>query len=398
MIITDIKCALLGSHPVVRVVTDDNISGYGQIEFWKPQAKQAVLALREFVIGMDPTHVERVMLRIRNKGAFKPWGSAVSAIEMALWDVAGKAAGLPVHKLLGGKVRDKVRVYNGGLRFPFEGYQPEDYAADVARMMAAPENFSIIKQTLAFHSPMAREVAGFHYGEVTTQPISGLRDTGALTPKGFDHAVACVEAMVEVTGNKVGLALDCGPGWTLADAKKFAKAVEPLNLMWLEDLLTGDQIPYVNAGAYRDLTISTSTPIHTGEQIYLRQNFRELIETRAVNILGPDPCDVGGIAELKRVAEYAEVHGLSFAPHGTANGLLGLAALVQVSATLPQNFIAFEYPLGEPNWWYDIVEGLPEPIVKDGFVAIPERPGMGVDLVPDRALQYLAAEDQGFFD
>ena len=101
--------------------------------------------------------------------------------------------------------------------------------------------------------------------------------------------------------------------------------------MWLEDLLTGDYAPYVNADVYREVTRATSTPIHTGEQIYLRQNFKELIEGHAVNVVGPDPCDVGGIAELKWIAEYADLHGILMAPHGTGNGLLGLAALVQVS-------------------------------------------------------------------
>jgi len=396
--IIDVKCALFGQHPIVRVVTDEGISGYGEIEFWKPYAKHHVLLLRDMILGFDPTDVERVMLRIRHRGAFKPWGSAVSAIEMALWDIAGKAAGVPVYKLLGGKVRDRVRVYNGAVRFPMTGFGPEDYAADVKRMMASPEGFTIIKQPIAFHSPMARAVPDFHYGEVNTRPLPGLRDSGYLTEKGFNHIVACVEAMKEVAGDKVGLALDCGPGWTLPDAKRFAKAMEPLNLMWIEDILTGDQTPHVSAQIYRDLTVSTSTPIHTGEQIYLRHNFRELIETRAVNILGPDPCDVGGIAELKRVAEYAEIHGLLIAPHGTANGLLGLGALVQMAATLPQNYIAFECPIGEPAWWYDIVEGLPDPIVKDGFITVWDRPGMGVDFIVEKAVAYLQEEDRTFFD
>ena len=146
------------------------------------------------------------------------------------------------------------------------------------------------------------------------------------------------------------------------------------------------------------MTRATSTPIHTGEQIYLRQNFKALIESHAVNIVGPDPADVGGIAELKWIAEYANLHGILMAPHGTGNGLLGLAALVQVSATLPLNFIAFEYPVGDPDWWYDIVEGLPDPIVKNGQIEVWDRPGMGVDLIPEKAKQYLAKEDAGFFD
>ena len=127
-------------------------------------------------------------------------------------------------------------------------------------------------------------------------------------------------------------------------------------MIWLEDLITGDYTPYVLADVYREVTRVATTPIHTGEQIYLRQNFKDLIEKHAVNIVGPDPCDVGGIAELKWIAEYADLHGILMAPHGTGNGLLGLAALVQVCATLPDNYIAFEYPIGKPAWWYDIVD------------------------------------------
>jgi L-alanine-DL-glutamate epimerase-like enolase superfamily enzyme len=205
-------------------------------------------------------------------------------------------------------------------------------------------------------------------------------------------------ASKDVLGDQIGLALDCGPGWTAPDAIRLAKALEPLNIMWLEDLITGDYTPYVLADIYRDITRSTSIPIHTGEQIYLRQNFRELIETRAVDILGPDPCDVGGIAELKWIAEYADLHGLLMAPHGTGDGLLGLAALVQVCATLPENYIAFEYPTGSPDWWYDIVEGLPNPLVKDSMIEVWDRPGMGVDLIPEAASQYLSDADKDFFD
>ena len=139
-------------------------------------------------------------------------------------------------------------------------------------------------------------------------------------------------------------------------------------------------------------------PIFTGEQIYLRQNFKDLLERQAVRIIGPDPCDIGGIAELKWVAEYADLHGILMAPHGTGNGLIGLAALVQVSATLPQNFIAFEMPIGNPSWWYEIVEGLPKPLVKDGHIEVWDAPGLGVTINAEAARPYLPEGDEGFFD
>jgi len=396
MRIVDLKCAVIGQSPVVRIVTDEGVSGYGQIESTKPYLKPQVLFFRDYLLGEDPTNVERVIRKIRRLGAFKPWGSAVSAIEMALWDIAGKAAGLPVYKLLGGKVRDRVRVYNGGVRFPLHGYQPEDFAENMARMKAAPEGFTIIKQAIGYHGPMLQQIPGSRYGEDVTG--SPYLNRGPLTERGLKHLVACVEAMKSVLGDEVGLALDCGPGWTVPDAIRFARAVEPYNILWLEDLITGDYTPYVVAELYREVTTQTMTPTHTGEQIYLRQNFMQLIETQAVRVIGPDPADVGGIAELKWIAEYADLHGIQIAPHGIFDGLIGLAALVQVAATLPQNYIAFEYPVARPEWWYDIIEGLPQPIVRDGFIEVWDRPGLGVEFNVDKARHYLRPEDADFFD
>ena len=395
MKITNLKCAIIGNNPVIRITTDEGIDGYGQAEFSKDYLKPHVLFYREYILGQDPTDVERVMSRIRRLGAFKPWGSAVSAIEFALWDIAGKAAGIPIYKLLGGKVRDKVRVYNGAVRFPLEGFEPEHYADNMRKMVASPENFSFIKQGVAFHGPMAAKVPDFYYGD----PISASRspNRGLLTEKGFKHLMACIEEMKDVCGDEVGLALDAGPGMMPTDLLRLAKACEPLNLMWIEDALTGDYVPYVDADVYRDVTMQTSTSIHTGEQIYLRQNFKDLIEKQAINVIGPDPCDVGGIAELKWITEYADLHGVLMAPHGTGDGLLGLAALVQVCATLPSNFIAFEYPTGNPEWWYDIVDGLPNPIVKDSHIDVWDTPGLGVTF-NDKAREHLKEEDKSFFD
>ena len=137
---------------------------------------------------------------------------------------------------------------------------------------------------------------------------------GPLTGKGFHYLVECVEAMKDVLGDEVGLALDCGPGMTVPDAMRFAQAPEPLNILWWEDMITGDYTPDVLADLYRQVTKSTAAPFHTGEQISLRENFVDLIENNAVRVIGPDPCDVGGIAELKWIAEYADLHGILMAP------------------------------------------------------------------------------------
>jgi L-alanine-DL-glutamate epimerase-like enolase superfamily enzyme len=396
--ITDLKCAIIGRNPTVRVVTDQGISGYGQAESAKPYLKPMVLFYKQYLLGEDPTDVARIMLKIRRMGAFKPWGAAVSAIEIALWDIAGQVAGLPVYKLLGGKIRDRVRVYGNSINNVHKiPRMPQDYAEIAASLKEAKEGYTLIKQPVGFHNPaMMRAIADAWYDEPRTGPPHP--DYGLLTERGFDHIIACVEAMKKVLGSEVGLALDCGPGWTPKDAIRFARAVEPLHLTWLEDLITGDYYPYPNAQVFKQVTDSTTTPIHTGEEIYLRENFKDLIETQAVNVLGPDPEDVGGMAELKWIAEYADLHGILVAPHGIFDGLFGLAAEVQMAAALPQNYIAFEYPIGQPEWWYDIVEGLPDPIVKKGFIDVWDKPGLGVKFNVKAAKAHLSDEDRDFFD
>ena len=166
MRITDLKCAIIGKTPVVRICTDEGISGYGQAEWAKPYLKPFVLFYKPLLIGEDPTNVESVMRKIRRLGAFKPYGAAVSAIEVALWDIAGKASNLPIYKLLGGKVRDRVLVYNGGIRFPMEGKDsPENFAKNTLKMKELKEGFSIIKQGLALHGEMANNFEGYFYGD-----------------------------------------------------------------------------------------------------------------------------------------------------------------------------------------------------------------------------------------
>ena len=399
MKITDVKVAVIGDHPVVRVITDEGIDGIGGVEsprnqtFFKPQIEY----YKNLILGLDPTDVERVLLHIRRAGGFEPWGSGVSAIEIALWDIAGKALNAPVYKLLGGKIRDKVRVYNGNYRKGFEGYTPEAFAENMRWMKNLPQNFSIIKQGIAFHgSPMLRQMPDFQYGEYVEADKYGNR--GVMTEKGFNITVDAVIAMKEVLGDEVGLALDCGPGMTASDTLRLAKALEPYHLMWMEDTITGDYTPYVHPEYFLQVTPYTSTPIHTGEQIYLRHGFKDLIEQHAVDVVGPDPMDVGGISELKWIAEFADLHNIQMAPHGTVDGLIGLAAHVHVGAAMPQNFIAFELPNGKPDFWWDILEGIDAYEVKDSHIVVNDTPGLGISFRIDEAKRYLIEEDAGFFD
>jgi L-alanine-DL-glutamate epimerase-like enolase superfamily enzyme len=394
--IVSVKGAVLGDNALIRIATDEGVSGYGPLRPGSMPIGHLHDTYSDLLVGEDPTDVENVMLRIRHLGGFKPWGSVVGGIEIALWDLAGKAAGLPVHKLLGGKVRSRVRTYNGGVRRSLQGFTPDDFADAMRAATSGPEGFSIVKQWLSYHNRGDRDLVGFSFGE--RRGGAPHPNRGLLTNSGFSYVVECAEAMVSALPDDVSLALDLGPGWTLPDAKRFARAVEGLRIVWLEDMLAGDYSHDTGAHLYRELTASTTTAIHTGEQIYLRGNFRELFESQAIDVIGPDPLDIGGIAELKWVTEYADLHGVLVAPHGIHNGIVGLAATVQVCATLPDNFIAFEHPIVLPDWWRSIVTGLPDPLVEDGSIAVPDGPGLGIEIDTEAARFYLPVEYADFFD
>jgi L-alanine-DL-glutamate epimerase-like enolase superfamily enzyme len=403
--ITDLKCAIIGRNPTIRIVTDQGISGYAQAESAKPFLKPMVLFYKHYLVGQDPTDIASIMLKIRRLGASKPWGAAVSAIEIALWDIAGQAAGLPVHKLLGGKIRDKVRPYgnseNNIGQTMLMPHGPKEYGEFAAKMKEAKEGYTLVKMPIGFHNGnMMASVPDAWYGKNWngSGPAAPYMDRGLMTERGIENCIACVEAAKNALGPDIGLALDCGPGWVVKDAIRFARALEPYHIAWLEDLITGDYEPYPKPQVFKEVTDSTSTPIHTGEELYLRENCIELIETQAVNVLGPDPEDVGGIAELKWIAEYADLHGILVAPHGIFDGVFGVAAQVHLGAVAPQNYIAFEYAKGQPEWWYDIVDGLPDPIVKNGFIDVWDKPGLGITFNVKAAKAHLTEEDRDFFD
>jgi L-alanine-DL-glutamate epimerase-like enolase superfamily enzyme len=389
--ITDLKCAVIGRNPVIRIVTDQGISGYAQAESAKPYLKPMVAHYKDYLVGEDPTDVGLLMLRLRRLGAFKPW------------DVAGQATGLPVYELLGGKIHSRVCAYGNSENMTkiFSPPTPKDFGDLAAQMKEAKEGFKLVKFPVGYHNgPMMNAVPDTWYGERWTGRNPPYMNRGPMTQRGMENVLTCVEAVKKVLGDDIDVAFDCGPGWIPKDAIRFARAVEPYNVKWLEDLITGDGEPYPNAQAYKEVKDSTSTPIHTGEEIYLRENFKDLIEMQAIDVVGPDPEDVGGIAELKWIAEYADLHKIQVAPHGIFDGLFGVAAQVHLGAACPQNYISFEYAIGQPDWWYEIVDGLPNPIVKNGYIDVGawDKPGLGISFNVKAAKAHLSDEDRTFFD
>jgi L-alanine-DL-glutamate epimerase-like enolase superfamily enzyme len=343
-----------------------------------------ILSLKPLLVGLDPTSVENVMMRIRHMGGPAHMGVAVGAVSMALWDIAGKAAGLPCHRLLGGKVRDRVRVYvdsAAGIPLdpedPLSCYTPEAYAEKARQRKALPEGYTIMKFDIGFHGRHFVDVPGLIYEESDAYPYQGH-----ATQRGIESEIAIVEALKGVLGADIGLALDAGPGPSLPAAQTLCKELEPYNLMWIEDLFEGADMPYIDPAAYKVLSDSTTTPILAGEAVYLRRGFRDLIDRHAVDVVAPDIQDVGGIDEAKRVAELADLYGVLVAPHN-AQHAVSFMANVHLGAVVPRNFLCFEFHQADIAGWEDAIVGPQKPLMQDGFANVPDTPGLGFDLNHD---------------
>ena len=399
MKIVDLRTITIAGSKIVRVDTDEGIHGYGEANWGAlgPVPNDFILALKPAILGLDPTNVEQVMLHIRHYGGNAHMGVGVSAVSTALWDIAGKAAGLPAYKLLGGKIRDRVRIYcdtDVGLLLdpndPASRFTPEAYAERARQRKALPDGYTIMKFDIGFHGQHFETVPGYIWETNMTYPYQGH-----ATERGIKSQVAIVEAIKEVLGDEIGLAIDCGPGQSLQAVMTLAKALEPYNLAWLEDPFEGADVPYVDVEAYRLLSDSTTTPILTGEHLYLRNGFRDLIANHAVDVVSPDIQDVGGLAESKWVAELADLYNVLVAPHN-ANHAVSFMANLHAAAVMPRNYIAFEFHQADDRNWDDILEGVDRPLIKDGFATVPDSPGLGFELNEEVVRQRLAPGETYF--
>lgn len=319
-------------------------------------------------VGEDPTNVENLFRKmgpsIHYNGGQRI--HAISGIEIALWDITGKAFGLPVYKLLGGKYRDKVRVYCCTPRHNHKTGKlientPEAYAETAKEFKKF--GFSIMK--LGIGADTAREVQGGVIGSYVTK-------------KGLQRELNYIEAIQEALGYDAEIALD-GSQYNIVNAIRFLNAVEKFNLVWVEDVLPADCVE-----AWREVTSASKTPTLTGEGIYLRQGFVEYIQRQAVRIVAPDFQWIGGLSEGKKIAEMADLYHMLVAPHN-ASSPIGIMAAVHACAAIP-NFLALEYHYN-PAWERLIKHE--RPIMQDGFIKVPEEAGLGVELNEKELSKYL---------
>ena len=388
MKITDVQACVIGKPEphsggcvwtFVRVYTDEGIIGTGECSSAAAGAsgfavKEAVLAMKSQLIGKDPTNPGPIYEHLRRRGRYGGTSSAplifaITGIENALYDITGKVLGVPVYTLLGGKYRDRIRLY-ADLHAGDEE-TPEAYA-EKAQQVIEEEGYSAVKFDVD------------HTGVGKLDPTNWTAGAKEMT-----HIIDLIRTTREAIGDEVDLAIDCHGQFDVPSAITLAKAVEDLRLMWLEE-----PVPAENANALAQVRASSSTLICTGENQYTRFQFLDLLQRQAVDIIMPDLAKAGGIQEGKRIAEIADAFYVPIAPHNVSSPL-GMMAACHVMASVP-NFLVLEFHGREIPWWSDLCEG-EKPFISSGWMTVSERPGIGVEL-NDEVAQSLVWGDDRYFD
>ena len=371
--ITDVQTTMVdGNFPwtLVRVYTDAGVTGTGEA-YWGAGVPELIERMTAFIEGENPLDIDRLyehlIQMMSGEGSVEGVTvTAISGIELALHDLAGKLLGVPAYQLLGGKYRDSVRVYCDC--HTEEGADPEA-CADEAERVVEELGYDALKFDLDVPSGHERDRANRH-----------------LRPGEVRHKAEIVEQVTERVGDRADVGFDCHWSFAAGSAKRLAKALEAYDVWWLED-----PVPPENLQVQREVTESTATPIASGENRYRVTEARRLIENSAVDIVTPDLPKVGGMRETRKIADVANQYYIPLAFHNVSSPV-GTMASAQVAAAIP-NALAIEYHSYELGWWGDLVE---EDILEDGRIEIPEKPGLGVTLDRDAVAENLVGGEELF--
>jgi len=372
--ITDVQTTMVdGNFPwtLVRVYTDAGVVGTGEA-YWGAGAPELIERMKPFIIGENPLDIDRMTEHLVQKmsGEGSIGGvtvTAISGIEVALHDLAGKILGVPAYQLLGGKYRDKVRVYC------------DCHTADEADPVACADEAERVVEELGYDAlKFDLDVPSGHEKDRANRHLRGVE---------IDHKVSIVEAVTERVGHRADVAFDCHWTFSGGSAKRLAEALEPYDVWWLED-----PVPPENHDVQREVTQSTTTPIGVGENVYRKHGQRRLIEEQAVDIIAPDMPKVGGMRETRKIADLADMYYIPVAMHNVASPIATMGS-AHVGAAIP-NSLAVEYHSYELGWWEDLVE---EDVIEDGYITIPEEPGLGLTLDMDAVEEHMV-DGETLFD
>jgi L-alanine-DL-glutamate epimerase-like enolase superfamily enzyme len=386
--ITDLRIATIGrapmTCPIIRIDTNQGIYGLGEVR--DGASKNYALMLKSRLLRENPCNVDKLFRKIKQFGGHSRQAGGVCGVEMALWDLAGKAFNVPVYQMLGGKFRDKIRIYCDTTESP----DPKVFGQ---RLKARREQgFTWLKMDLgvnlvarvpgAITMPAGTSMA---YGDPVTGPLTGTE----ITPKGAALMAEYVAAVREQVGMDVPLSADHFGHIGINSCIRLAKALEPYNLSWLEDMVSWQYTDLL-----KKISDAVDTPILTGEDIYLKESFITLAREHAVDIVQPDLATSGGILETKKIADACQEYGVPMAMHFAGTPVSVMANVHCAAAT--ENFLVMENHSVDVPWWDSLVEGVEKPIVNRGFITVPDKPGLGITLNDEVVKQHLA--EPGFFE
>ena len=386
--ITDMRIAVVGyggwRWPLIRLDTNQGICGLGEVR--DGASKSYALMLKSRLLGENPCDVDRLFRRIKQFGYHGRQGGGVCGIEMALMDLAGKAYGVPAYQLAGGKFRDSVRIYCDTPSTPDAKEMGERLKERVGR------GFTFLKMDVGIQ--LCRgipDAVQAPEGMLETQQVMHPFTHIHLTDKGIEAMCQYVETVCSVTGYETPLAADHFGHIGIESCIRLARALDRYRLAWLEDM-----VPWQFTDQYVRLSNSCETPICTGEDIYLKEGFADLFEERAISVVHPDLATSGGILETKKVGDLAQEHGISMALHMAGSPVAAMASVHCAAAT--ENFIALENHSVDLGWWDDLVIGVEKPIIQNGYIPVPQGPGLGIELNEEVVKEHLRPEDPGYFE
>jgi len=373
--ITNVSTAVIeGNFPwvLVKVETDEGVTGLGEA-YWGIGVAELVHQAKPLLIGENPFNIGKlyeVMIRCLSGEGSQAGATvtAISGIEIALWDLMGRALKSPIYNFFGGRFRDSIRIYADCHAGTDES--PESWAERAREVVDS--GFTAIKFDLDAKNSFTRDVTDDpHPRRHWFEPFN--RTIGNAELEWMVSVTAAVKAAIP---SDVMLAVDAHWKYSVNDAIRLAQALEPFDLLWLED-----PVPPENLEAQRHVTHSTRTPICTGENLYRKHGYRELIEKQAARIIAPDIPKMGGLMEAKKVADHADTYYIPIAPHNVASPV-GTVAAAHVCAAM-NNFLVMEFHAHDVPWWSDVVQE--NTVIKDGFIFLNERPGHGLTLNEDVA-------------
>jgi len=398
--ITDMRYCIIqnvGRTPIIRIDTNQGIYGLGEVRDGADE--RYALMLKSRLLGQNPCNVEMLFKTIKQFGGPARQGGGVSGVEMALWDLCGKTYNVPCWQLLGGRYRDKVRLYADTPEAPTldEFKLKIKHRLEVQGMTWLKMDISIgevkdipgaLNNSKFWGQNLAQWQGGYMDYANTEHPFTAIQ----INDKGLDAMANIINEVRSVVGYEIPLSSDHYGHFDLNNAIRFGKKVEPYRLAWLEDM-----VPWQFTEQLKTISDALETPILTGEDIYLLNGFKPLIDIHAVDIIHPDLATAGGLLETKKIGDYAEEHGVAMAMHFAGTPVSFMASVHCAAAT--QNFLALEHHSLDSEWWDSLVKTTDgRKLFEKGFANVPlTAPGLGIELMDEECKKHLIPTDKSYF-